>query len=192
MRRPGLTPDPLSVEDRAFLLAIAREAIGARLEGERLPARDVAGALTERRGAFVTLTSVADGSLRGCVGYVEPAFPLWETVCRAAEGAATEDGRFDPVVSEELERLAIEISVLTPLRPIRPEDVEVGTHGLLIRRSGRGGLLLPQVPVEHGWDRSTFLDRVCRKAGLPAAAWRDPTAELLGFAAEVFGERHSL
>jgi AmmeMemoRadiSam system protein A len=181
-------PDALSEEDRTCLLGIAREAIVARVRGLRPSARDLGGVLCEHRGAFVTLTRVGDGSLRGCVGYVEPAFPLWETVLRAAEGAATEDSRFDPVAPDEVEGLGIEISVLAPLRPIRPEDVEVGTHGLLIRRSGYGGLLLPQVPAEHGWDRATFLDQVCRKAGLPPGAWRDPRAELLGFTAEVFGE----
>lgn len=183
-------PNALSAEDRTRLLGIAREAIVARLEGEGLPARGLAGTLSERRGAFVTLTR-PDGSLRGCVGYVEPTFPLWETVVRAAEAAATEDGRFEPVVADEVEGLGIEISVLAPLRPIRPDDVEVGTHGLLVRRSGHGGLLLPQVAVEHAWDRVTFLDQVCRKAGLPAGAWRDPRAELLGFTAEVFGETRS-
>ena len=183
-----MTPERLSTADRARLLELAREAIAARLKGERPPARDFGGALSERRGAFVTLTRRADGSLRGCVGYVHAAFPLWETVSRAAEGAATEDGRFDPVVLEELEGLEIEISVLAPLRPIKPEEVEVGTHGLLIQRSSHHGLLLPQVPIEHEWDRPTFLDQVCRKAGLPLGAWRDPKAELLGFTAEVFGE----
>jgi AmmeMemoRadiSam system protein A len=183
-------PDALSAEDRTRLLEIAREAIVGRLKGERLPARDLAGVLSERRGAFVTLTG-QDGSLRGCVGYVQPAFPLWETVARAAEAAAMEDGRFEPVVPNEMEGLGIEISVLALLRPIAPDDVEVGTHGLLVRRSGHTGLLLPQVPVEHGWDRATFLDQVCRKAGLPPGAWRDPRAELLGFTAEVFGETRS-
>ena len=180
--------EPLSPEDRACLLGIAREAIIACLKGELRPRRDVGAHLQERRGAFVTLTRRDDGSLRGCVGFVEGAFPLWETVCRAAEAAATEDSRFRRVDLSELGALAVQISVLDTPRPIKPEEVEVGSHGLFIRRSGHSGLLLPQVPVEQRWDRLTFLDQVCRKARLPADAWTDPKAELLGFTAEVFGE----
>jgi uncharacterized protein len=187
-----VTSNTLTADERTCLLGMARAGIGARLRGERPPATDMGGALRERRGAFVTLTRAEDGSLRGCVGYVQATLPLWEAVRQAAEAAATEDGRFDPVSLAELEELEIEISVLGPLLPIRPDEVEVGTHGLLIRRSGSSGLLLPQVPVEHGWDRATFLDQVCRKAGLPAGAWREPGAELLGFTAEVFGEARGL
>ena len=89
----------------------------------------------------------------------------------------------------ELPSLDIEVSVLSRTVPVRPEDVEIGTHGLIIRCAGRAGLLLPQVPVEHGWDRKGFLEETCRKAGLPKDAWKRPDAELLGFTAEVLGER---
>ena len=183
-----MTRGALSAEDRERLLAIARRAIGARLRGEGRPRPAVSDRLREPQAAFVTLTRAVDGELRGCVGWFEAVFPLWETVSRAAEAAATDDGRFDPVTLEELAALHVEVSALTPPRRLKPEEVEVGTHGLVVGRSGRRGLLLPQVPVEHGWDRETFLAQVCRKAGLPADAWRDPRAELLGFEAEVFGE----
>jgi AmmeMemoRadiSam system protein A len=112
-------------------------------------------------------------------------------VAEAARLAATEDHRFEPPSRGELPRLRIEISVLTPLLRTRAEDVVVGVHGLMIRQAGRSGLLLPQVPVEHGWDREAFLDHTCRKAGLPPGAWRQPDAELLSFAAEVFGDSPS-
>jgi len=105
-----------------------------------------------------------------------------------AVAAATEDGRFEPVRPEELPGLTIEISALGPMRPIRAEEVEVGRHGLLISRGRRRGVLLPQVPLEYGWDRQAFLEHTCWKAGLPADAWRDPSAELLGFTATVFAE----
>jgi AmmeMemoRadiSam system protein A len=183
-----LSHEALSPADRASLLGLARAAIVARLEGGQRPTRDVGPRLREHLGAFVTLTRRDDGSLRGCVGYVHGAFPLWDTVCRAAEAAATEDSRFSPVAKGELGALAIEISVLDAPRPMRPEEVEVGRHGLLVRRAGLSGLLLPQVPVEHRWDRQTFLSQTCRKAGLPADAWSDPGTELFGFTAEVFGE----
>jgi AmmeMemoRadiSam system protein A len=180
--------EPLPDDDRVVLLEIAREAVAARLAGNATPRRAVSARLEEKAGAFVTLTRRDDGSLRGCVGYVGAAFPLWEAVARAAEAAACEDGRFDPVRPAELGELAVEISILDEPRPLMAEAIEVGTHGLLIRQGGRSGLLLPQVPVEHGWDRRTFLEQTCRKAGLPKDAWTDANAEVLGFTAEVFGD----
>ncbi len=185
---PEAAPDEISAEDRALLLRSARAAIDAHLRGADLPATESRGALAERRGAFVTLRRREDGELRGCVGLFRSERSLVGTVVVMAVAAATEDGRFAPVTLEELPGLAIEISALGPLRPIRPEDVEVGRHGLLISLGRRRGVLLPQVPLEHGWDRETFLEHTCSKAGLPEDAWRDPSAELLGFTATVFGE----
>jgi AmmeMemoRadiSam system protein A len=130
----------------------------------------------------------SDGELRGCIGYVEAVRPLHEAVAEAARLAATEDHRFEPVGRSELEHLHVEISVLTPLSPTSADEVVVGTHGLVVRHGGRSGLLLPQVPVEQGWDREAFLDHACRKAGLPAGTWKRPDAELLSFGAEVFGD----
>jgi AmmeMemoRadiSam system protein A len=105
-----------------------------------------------------------------------------------AVAAATRDGRFSPVTARELEALRIEVSVLSPLESIQPSAVEVGRHGLLLSGGGRRGVLLPQVPVEHGWDRESFLAHTCQKAGLPASAWRGPDVELLAFTATVFEE----
>lgn len=179
---------PLSDEARRTLLIVAREAISAYL-GER--PSTLPGALEElraRRGAFVTLRRRSDGELRGCIGLLEARRPLVETVAEAAVSAASADPRFAPVTAAELPDLALDISALGPLEPIRPDDVLIGTHGLVIRCAGRSGLLLPQVPLEHGWDHDTFLAMVCRKAGLPHDAWRRTDAQLLGFTAEVFGE----
>ena len=114
--------------------------------------------------------------------------PLLETVARMAVAAAIEDGRFEPVTEAELDGLSVEVSALSPLGPIRPEEVEVGRHGLLVGQGGRRGVLLPQVPGEQGWDRETFLVHTCRKAGLPDDAWKEPGVELLGFTADVFRE----
>ena len=179
----------LTPEERRVLLAAARESIAAHLgrRPARLPAPS--GTLARKQGAFVTLHRREDGELRGCVGMMRAEEPLLGTVARMAVVAATEDGRFDPVSGGELDGLHIEISALSPLEPIRPEDVVVGRHGLLIGYGGRRGVLLPQVPVEHGWDREAFLAHTCRKAGLPEDAWRQPGVELLGFTATVFGER---
>jgi AmmeMemoRadiSam system protein A len=183
-------PD-ISAEERRTLLRLAREAIEARLSGRSVPAEPLTGELNRPRGAFVTLKQRADGELRGCVGFVAPGYPLAEAVARAAVAAAVEDGRFDPVRFEELPRLTLDISVLSPLEPIQASDVRVGEHGLVIRCGGHSGLLLPQVATEHGWDREAFLEQTCRKAGLPAGTWQRKDAELLAFSATVFGEGES-
>ena len=176
-----LTPD-----ERQSLLRIAREAVEAAVRGEPYAPRADSAALTEPRGAFVTLK--IEGQLRGCIGVTEPLYPLAEAVARMGRSAALQDPRFPPVTREELGELDIEISTLTPIVPLlSPEDVEIGRHGLVIRHEGRSGLLLPQVPVEWGWERDEFLAHVCLKAGLPQDAWRD--AELFTFEAEVFSER---
>ena len=177
----------LTAEERQALLRVARESIAAHFQRRRPQLPAATGALAENRGAFVTLHR-RDGELRGCVGMMQSDRPLLDTVARMAVASATEDGRFEPVTEAELGGLKIEISALGPLAPIRPEQVEVGRHGLLISCAGRRGVLLPQVPVEHGWDREAFLAHTCRKAGLPADTWRKPGVELLGFTAAVFSE----
>ncbi len=176
----------LSGAERSELLAIARRAVETCLREGRVPGESPApGILTAPGAAFVTIHAGED--LRGCIGYTEAAAPLYRTVQECAVAAATEDPRFPPVTLRELPRLTFEISVLSPLFPIRPEEVEIGVHGLLIAKGGRRGLLLPQVPVEWGWGREEFLRQLCRKAGLPADAWREG-ATLYAFTAEVFGE----
>ncbi|HEX9189471.1 MAG TPA: AmmeMemoRadiSam system protein A [Vicinamibacteria bacterium] len=185
--RPAAAPGELTPNERAALLRAAREAIAAHFERRKAALPAATGALAETRGAFVTLHR-KDGALRGCVGLLRSDRPLLETVARMAVAAAVEDGRFSPVAAGEVPSLRIEVSALGPLEPIRPEAVEVGRHGLLISHRERRGVLLPQVPVEHGWDRETFLRHTCGKAGLPEEDWKEPGAELLGFTAEVFGE----
>ncbi|MFA6147952.1 MAG: AmmeMemoRadiSam system protein A [bacterium] len=182
-------PEPgayLDESQRKFLLGIARRALEGYIATGNLPPEEGApGRLAAPGAAFVTLTK--DGRLRGCIGYTEAVAPLFKVVRECIVAAATEDPRFPPVSPLELPSLRIEISVLTPLVPILPEKVEVGRHGLMVERGRMRGLLLPQVPVEWGWDRETFLDQVCVKAGLPPSAWRHG-ATLRAFTAEVFGE----
>jgi AmmeMemoRadiSam system protein A len=142
--------------------------------------------LLAKRGSFVTLK--VGGSLRGCIGYPLPLKPLAETVVEMAIAAATQDFRFAPLRFEELDRLEVEISVLTLPRPVKdPAEVEVGRHGIIISKGHNRGLLLPQVPTEYGWDRETFLDHGCLKAGLPEDAWRKG-AKVEVFEAQVFSE----
>ncbi len=183
--RPPLSPE-FSLDRRRTLLRIAHEAIVSVVEGRPFPAAPpLPGGLSEPRGVFTTL--YLDGQLRGCVGYAAPIVPLARAVAETARAAAFEDSRFLPVTKEEVPKLEVSLSVLSLLFPIRPEAVEVGRHGLVVSQGARRGLLLPQVPVEHGWGRETFLEQTCHKAGLPLDAWRK-NATLEAFTAEVFGD----
>ncbi|MCU0242608.1 MAG: AmmeMemoRadiSam system protein A, partial [Vicinamibacteria bacterium] len=177
----------LNREQQASLLELARRAIETREGVARLTA-GAPGELLRRQGAFVSLHTRKTRELRGCIGFVEGLYPLAETVARVARAAAYEDPRFAPVTPDEFAELHVEISVMSPLERIRPEDVVVGVHGLLIKRGQRQGLLLPQVATEYGWDRETFLEHTCIKARLAGDAWRSPESELYGFSAQVFGE----
>lgn len=175
-------------EERALLLRLAHQTIDAAVRGERVtpgPAPVSFPHLNQPRGAFVTLH--LSSQLRGCVGFIQPSRGLYQTVAEAALNAAFHDPRFLPVSEEEAAGLEVEISVLSPLKPIRPEEVAVGRHGLVVSRGPYRGLLLPQVAVEQAWDAPTFLEQTCLKAGLPADAWKRG-ATLQAFTAEVFGE----
>ncbi len=184
--RPALLSPEFSFGQRQILLRIAHEAIVSVLE--RRPFSEVppfSPQLSEPRGVFTTL--YFDRELRGCVGYAAAIAPLYRAVADTARAAAFDDSRFSPVTMEQAPRLEVSLSVLSRLFPIAAAAVEVGRHGLLISRGARHGLLLPQVAVEHGWDRETFLEQTCRKAGLPPDAWRKEIT-IEAFTAEVFGD----
>ena len=185
--RPALALDiaEYSVEERQLLLRLAHQSIAATLENRQLDLTPPNEHLSELRGAFTTLHRY--GKLRGCIGYVLPTQSLYRTVSETARAAAFDDPRFEPVTLQEARDLKIEISVLSHLQPIAPEDILVGKHGLVVIQGSRRGLLLPQVPVEWRWDRETFLQQTCIKAGLAPDAWQRG-AELQAFTAEVFGE----
>ena len=180
---------PLTAVEREHLLHIARSAVREAVHGRPLPPLgDLSAALLAPRGAFVTLTR--HGELRGCIGQVQPHSPLAEAVQQMAVAAALRDPRFQPVLPKELPEVEVEISALGPPQRIhRPEQIRVGRHGLIVHHPDGQGLLLPQVAVERGWDRETFLAQTCRKAGLPGDAWKKPQTEIHTFSAEVFGER---
>lgn len=176
----------LSPADKHRLRCIASESIEAGCRGAAAPVvRADSPGLRSTQGAFVTLKR--NGELRGCIGRVISDAPLAETVSRMAAAAAFEDPRFQPVTKGELEDLTIEISVLTPPRRIQStEEIQVGIHGIIMTRNGSAGLLLPQVPVEQGWDRRAFLEHACLKARLPKDAYRDAQTEIYVFSADVF------
>lgn len=179
-------PGEFSPEERALLLRLAHESILSALENREISLDSPTAHMSEPRGAFTSL--YIGGQLRGCVGYVLPISSVYRAVADTARAAAFDDTRFNPVTIEEARRLQIELSILTPPKSIAADDVEVGRHGLLISMGAYRGLLLPQVPTEHHWDRITFLEQTCRKAGLPTDAWRKG-AIIEAFAAEVFGEK---
>ena len=190
----------LSEEDKKALLAQAREIITAALEKRRPEIiQAVEGGLAKPCGAFVTLhltdskeSDESEGKgrkLRGCIGRMTSPTPLIQTVRDMAFQSAFEDPRFPPLGAEELDRISIEISAISPMEICAdPHSVKVGVHGLYIRHLGRQGVLLPQVPVEQGWNRQEYLDYICLKAGLPPRSYEAEDAELLTFTAIVFEE----
>jgi AmmeMemoRadiSam system protein B/AmmeMemoRadiSam system protein A len=195
-------PPALSADDKAALLTLARTTLDEYLAAShpaaartresrpRPPFTPTSAAMEQPRATFVTLRNKHTHDLRGCRGEVFARYPLWESVRRVSVLSATDDPRFRPMSHAELADMHLEISVLTPMHLARrPEEVIVGQHGVMIRAGGRGGLFLPQVPVEQGWDRDEYLSTLCwMKAGLPADAWRKPGTQLYLFEAEIFEE----
>jgi len=176
----------LETQDKEDLLKLARDAVVTTINREKLdvPPPD-SRLLNEKRGAFVTLK--IHGMLRGCIGLIRAAKPLYETVIEMARAAAFEDPRFAPLTQDELEHIEIEISILSPL--IRVEDIneiKVGRDGLMIVMEMHSGLLLPQVAAENNWNRTTFLEQTCLKAGLPKNSYKDKAAQIYRFSADVF------
>ncbi len=173
------------------LLDIARKSVEMAVKENKVyePSSQGIKSIEQDRGAFVTLK--INGRLRGCIGYTAPIKPLYLAVRDVAIQAATADPRFHPVSEEELPLLEYEISVLSPFHHVRNiDEIKIGRDGLLIKKGAHVGLLLPQVPVEWGWDRETFLQQTCRKAGLSPDAWQDEDADLFRFSAFVFGDAH--
>jgi AmmeMemoRadiSam system protein A len=179
--------NPLTKDQQDFLLSLAREAITRYLkDGIPLDREPEDEELKKKRGAFVTLK--VEDELRGCIGYPLPYKPLYETIIDAAISSATKDFRFPSLEPDELSKTQIEISVLSLPRPIQDiSEIEVGKHGIIITKGSNKGLLLPQVPLEWGWDRETFLNHGCLKAGLEENAWKKGVRIEI-FSAQVFSE----
>lgn len=181
--------DKLSKAGQKRLLEIARETVETYIKTEKIPEfSNDHPALEKHLGAFVTIKK--HGELRGCIGAFEPKTPLYQVVVEMAISAATKDNRFYPVTEDELKDLEYEASVLSPLKKVDSwKDVEIGKHGVQIRRGLRSGVFLPQVATENNWDLDTFMSVLCQqKAGLSADCWKDPETEIYVFTAQVFGE----
>ncbi|HKU27981.1 MAG TPA: AmmeMemoRadiSam system protein A [Candidatus Sulfotelmatobacter sp.] len=175
-----------SPDERSQLLQLAHESIVSALENRAISLEPPTPHFAEPKGAFTSL--YLHGELRGCVGYVLPISSVYRAVADTARAAAFQDTRFHSVTMKEARELQIELSILSSPQPIKAEELEIGRHGLLISLGGYRGLLLPQVPVEHHWDRETYLQQACRKAGLSSDAWQKG-AKIEAFTAEVFGEK---
>jgi AmmeMemoRadiSam system protein B/AmmeMemoRadiSam system protein A len=179
----------LTSAEKKYLLDLAKKSVASAVQQGKMADCADGGFkdLSLDRGAFVTLTIA--GQLRGCIGYTSPFQPLCTTVRDAAYYAALNDPRFPSVSEKELPKLNYEISVLSPLRKVTDiNKIIIGKHGLLIKKGRAEGLLLPQVASEYKWDRETFLQQTCHKAGLPANAWQDKDTDIFYFSALVFGE----
>jgi AmmeMemoRadiSam system protein A len=186
----GNTAIPRAAEftylERRQLLALVHDAILSVLEHREIITLLSSARFAAPRGVFTTI--YLHSQLRGCVGYPLPTAPLHRAIVETARGAAFEDTRFPPITLEEARESEISLSILSPLKTASPEEVEIGIHGLLVSKDDRRGLLLPQVPLENGWDRVTFLEQTCKKAGLSPNAWQSG-ATVQVFTAEIFGDR---
>ena len=184
---PDLADQFLSDGDKDKLLKIARQSIKTFLKTKKIPKFDVPPKLEEPGAAFVTLNK--NGRLRGCIGHTKAIQPLYQTVAECAIQAAVGDSRFYPVNLGELDKIHIEISVLTPIEEVKSiDEIEVGRDGLMIFKGSRRGLLLPQVATEYGWSRVEFLEQTCRKAGLDLNDYKSDDATIYKFQAIIFGE----
>lgn len=190
----------LSDEDGKILVELARKAIEEYIVNGRkyVPPEDIKKRFSEKAGVFVTINRVVgeERELRGCIGFPEAILPLYEAVIEAAIAAATEDPRFEPLKKSELDKILIEVSVLTPLELIKvesplqyPEKIKVGEDGLMLRWRWGSGLLLPQVAVEYGWDAREFLENLCLKAGITPDSWLRKDVKIYKFQCLIWEEK---
>ncbi len=189
---------PLTIDEGRIAVRTARETLDTHVRGESLKPRSwPPGVFRELRGVFVTinLAGLAEGKLRGCIGFPYPVKPLGDAIVEATVAASSEDPRFPPVSRGELDALVVEVSILTKPKPLtapKPQDkasrVRIGTDGLIISRFGASGLLLPQVATEFGMNQLEFLSQACMKAGLPPDSWLEEGTEVQTFQAEIFAE----
>jgi hypothetical protein len=180
----GIYNTPLSEAEKDTLLKFAKDTILSYVKNGKVPDIKITNKRLMANGATFVTIKTSHGMLRGCMGNIQPDMPLYQSVIRNAVNACSRDPRFPPLKEEELADIEIEVTVLSPLKPLKDiNSIEIGKHGLYIVKDYRSGILLPQVPVEFGWDRETFLRQVSKKAGLPENAWKE--ASLYTFTAEI-------
>lgn len=187
-----------SLEEGTLAVSVARRVVEGWVQGnkkEYKPPRDLPESFQRDSGVFVTLNTFPEKELRGCIGYPEPVMPLIDAIVDSARSASTRDPRFPPVTAKELDRIVVEVSLLTPPELIHVkspkeylEVIKIGRDGLIADNGILRGLLLPQVPIEWKWTVHEFLDHTCNKAGLPMDAWTDPETKMYRFTADIFDE----
>jgi uncharacterized protein (TIGR00296 family) len=188
-------------EEGSFLVKLARRAVEEYLSRNIVidPPTDTPSRLYAKSGVFVTLNKLVEDvkELRGCIGFPYPVYPLVEATIKAAIESAVGDPRFPPIDIDELNYIVFEVSLLTPPEEVKvdnprllPSMIEIGRDGLIVQRGIYSGLLLPQVPVEQGWDQEEFLSYCCLKAGLPPDAWLLRNTRIYRFRAEIFEEEY--
>ncbi|NHW23665.1 MAG: TIGR00296 family protein [Archaeoglobales archaeon] len=181
----------LSLEEGTKAVRLARRAIEKYLEEKKVISERLGGVFAEKRGVFTTLLKNDD--LRGCIGFPYPIKRLDEAIIESAIAAAVDDPRFEPVRLSEMDEITVEVTILTEPEKINakpyelPKFVEIGRHGLMVRKGLISGLLLPQVAVEFGFDAEEFLSQTCMKAGLPPDCWL-AGAEVYRFEGQIFKE----
>ena len=180
----------LTKEDGKSLITLAKDSISSVFKDKELNVdKTLKEKFSEKQGAFVTLT--IEGKLKGCIGFTEALFPLWETIVKAAHSAAFQDHRFSPLTKEEFANVKVEISVLTKPELIEGDyvkQVEIGKHGLVVETASTAGLLLPQVFTEYNADAKKALEMTCQKAKLSSDAWKEDDCKVYRFSAEIFTE----
>ena len=184
-----------SDEEGELAVTAARRVVESHVKREKISDLSLPVSFKNKLGVFVTLTTYPQDELRGCIGYPEPIIPLEDALKDSAISASSRDPRFPPVKSQELGKIKVEVSLLTPPEEIKanrcedlPDKIHIGEDGLIVQKGWNRGLLLPQVPVEWGWDSQEFLSQTCIKAGLPPDTWLDVDTKVFKFTAEVFSE----
>ena len=184
----------LSLDEGRKAVALARNTIEQFVKNNTTPLTNLTGVFTEKQGTFVTLHTFPEHDLRGCIGIPLPIMPLKEAIIDAAK-SATRDPRFPPLGDEEVDKIIIEVTILTKpelIKALKPKDylssIEIGRDGLIVEQGYYKGLLLPQVPVEQGWDKEEFLSHTCMKAGLLPDAWYDKNIKFFKFSGQIFTE----
>jgi len=184
----------LSLDEGRKAVALARNTIEQFVKNNTTPLTNLTGVFTEKQGTFVTLHTFPEHDLRGCIGIPLPIMPLKEAIIDAAK-SATRDPRFPPLGEEEVDKIIIEVTILTKpelIKALKPKDylssIEIGRDGLIVEQGYYKGLLLPQVPVEQGWDKEEFISHTCMKAGLLPDAWYDKNIKFFKFSGQIFTE----
>lgn len=184
----------LSLDEGIKAVTFARDVVEQHVKNNSTPSADLKGVFKEKQGAFVTLHTYPEHDLRGCIGIPLPVMPLRDAIIEGAK-SATRDPRFPPLAENELDNIIIEVTILTKPELIevnQPQDylsnIEIGRDGLIVEQGLFKGLLLPQVPIEQGWDKEEFLSHTCMKAGLMPDAWFDKNTKISKFSGQIFTE----